>query len=57
MLTQLTEITQLISGQPLSLFEYAYNRISDTMPAFLAELERIWPDEGAIEDEQEVPTE
>ena len=40
----------------LDLFQYAYNRISDTMPKFLAELERIWPEDGAIDDEQEVPT-
>jgi hypothetical protein len=27
------------------LFEFAYNRIADALPAFLAELEPIWPDE------------
>jgi hypothetical protein len=26
----------------LGVFEYAYNRITDTMPAFLTELESIW---------------
>jgi hypothetical protein len=26
----------------LGAFEYAYNRISDLMPPFLAELESIW---------------
>ena len=30
------------------LFDYAYNRISDTMPAFITELDKIWPD--GIED-------
>ena len=30
----------------LGTFEYAYNRISDLMPAFIAELESIWPEEG-----------
>ena len=29
----------------LGLFEYAYNKISDGMPAFLAELEQIWPED------------
>jgi hypothetical protein len=29
----------------LGLFELAYNRISDGMPQFLAELDRIWPEE------------
>ena len=29
----------------LGLFEFAYNRISDAMPEFLAELESIWPEE------------
>lgn len=28
----------------VSLFEYAYNKISDAMPGFLAELEQIWPE-------------
>lgn len=28
----------------LGAFEYAYNRISDLMPPFLAELESIWPE-------------
>jgi hypothetical protein len=32
----------------LDLFEHAYNRISDTMPAFITELDKIWPD--GIED-------
>lgn len=27
----------------LGLFEFAYNKISDVMPAFLAELESLWP--------------
>jgi len=31
----------------LDLFELAYNRISDEMPEFLAELETIWPAEKA----------
>lgn len=31
----------------LGLFELAYNRISDAMPGFLAELESIWPEEKA----------
>lgn len=30
----------------LGLFEFAYNRISDAMPEFLAELETIWPDKA-----------
>lgn len=29
----------------LDLFELAYNRISDAMPEFLAELQSIWSDE------------
>jgi hypothetical protein len=29
----------------LGLFEYAYNKIAEEMPAFLGELEKIWPDE------------
>ena len=31
----------------LGLFEFAYNRISDAMPGFLAELESIWPKKKA----------
>jgi len=27
----------------LGLFEFSYNQISDTMPAFLAEFESLWP--------------
>jgi hypothetical protein len=34
-------ITGALLGS-LDAFEYAYNRISDLMPAFLAELESIW---------------
>ena len=30
----------------LGAFEYAYNRIADLMPAFLAELESIWSDDA-----------
>src|SRR5215831_17160134 len=37
-------ITNAMLGS-LRLFEHAYNRISEVMPAFLAELERIWPDD------------
>ena len=29
----------------LGAFEYAYNKISELMPGFLAELEGIWPSE------------
>ncbi len=29
----------------LDLFEFAYNRISDVLPEFLAELQSIWPEE------------
>jgi hypothetical protein len=36
-------ITNAILGS-LGAFEYAYNRITDLMPAFLAELESIWSD-------------
>jgi hypothetical protein len=28
----------------LQVFEYAYNRISDLMPDFIADLDKIWPD-------------
>jgi len=39
-------VADLLVGS-LNLFEYAYNKISEAMPAFLAELEEIWPeDEG-----------
>jgi hypothetical protein len=31
----------------LALFELAYNRISDGMPEFLAELDSFWPKETA----------
>jgi hypothetical protein len=34
----------------LGLFELAYNRISDAMPRFLAELEGIWPEDRAATD-------
>lgn len=34
----------------LGAFEYAYNQISEEMPAFLAELESIWPDDPARPD-------
>ena len=30
----------------LGLFEFAYNKISEALPEFLAELESIWPEEG-----------
>lgn len=30
----------------LGAFEYAYNKISDAMPKFLAELESLWPEQG-----------
>lgn len=30
----------------LGLFEHAYNRVSDTMPNFLSELESLWPKGG-----------
>jgi hypothetical protein len=33
----------------LRLFELAYNKISDGMPEFLAELESIWPEEKKTE--------
>jgi hypothetical protein len=36
-------ITSAMLGS-LGAFEYAYNRISELMPAFLAELESIWSD-------------
>lgn len=36
-------ITSAMLGS-LDAFQYAYNRISDLMPAFLAELESIWSD-------------
>ena len=38
-------ITNAILGS-LGAFEYAYNRIADLMPAFLAELESIWSDDA-----------
>jgi hypothetical protein len=38
-------ITNAMLGS-LGAFEYAYNRIADLMPAFLAELESIWSDDG-----------
>lgn len=38
-------ITNAMLGS-LGAFEYAYNRIADLMPAFLAELESIWPDDS-----------
>jgi hypothetical protein len=31
----------------LGTFDFAYNRISDAMPGFLAELDSIWPKETA----------
>ena len=34
----------------LSLFDLAYNHISDAMPGFLAELESIWPKEAGATD-------
>jgi len=34
----------------LGLFEFAYNRISDAMPGFLAKLESIWPEDQAATD-------
>jgi hypothetical protein len=36
-------VSALLGG--LDLFEFAYNRISDGMPEFLAELESIWPED------------
>jgi hypothetical protein len=39
----------MISGAmlgALGAFEYAYNHISDLMPAFLAELESLWSDDA-----------
>ena len=38
-------ITNAILGS-LGAFEYAYNRITNLMPAFLAELESIWSDDA-----------
>ena len=38
-------ITSAILGS-LGAFEYAYNQISNLMPAFLAELESIWSDDA-----------
>lgn len=38
-------VNALLGG--LSLFELAYQRISNAMPGFLAELERIWPEDQA----------
>jgi hypothetical protein len=38
-------ITNAMLGS-LGAFEYAYNRIADLMPAFLAELESIWSDDS-----------
>jgi hypothetical protein len=38
-------ITNAILGS-LGAFEYAYNRITNLMPAFLAELDSIWSDDG-----------
>ena len=35
-------VTALLGA--LELFKLAYNRISDGMPEFLAELESIWPE-------------
>lgn len=37
-------ITNALLGS-LSAFEYAYNKISDAMPAFLAELESLWSED------------
>lgn len=34
----------------LGLFEFSYNRISEAMPGFLAELESIWPEEKSATD-------
>ena len=30
----------------LGSFEYAYNKISNTLPTYLAELESLWPEDG-----------
>jgi hypothetical protein len=38
----------------LGLFELAYNRISDRMPKFLAELESIWPEENSDQHDEKV---
>lgn len=42
-------VRALVGG--LMAFEGAYNKISDVMPLFIAELEKIWPDEGVVEKE------
>ena len=46
--TKYTIVNALLGA--LSLFELAYNRISDAMPGFLAELESIWPEDQAATD-------
>lgn len=38
------QITNALIGG-LQAFAYAYNKISGDMPDFLAELEKLWPDE------------
>lgn len=46
-LRDLDSLRSMITGAmlgSLGAFEYAYNRISDLMPVFLAELESIWSD-------------
>jgi hypothetical protein len=48
-------ITKTLLGS-LGGFEYAYNRISDLMPAFLAELESIWPDEPGCQPSSQEPS-
>jgi hypothetical protein len=40
-----SRITSAMLGSP-GAFEYAYNQISNLMPAFLAELESIWSDDA-----------
>ena len=46
-------VADLLVGS-LMLFEYAYNKISEAMPAFLAELEPIWPEDQGSEAGDEV---
>ena len=43
-------IANLLVGS-LGLFDYAYNKISEDMTAFLAELEQIWPEGGVNQSE------
>ena len=43
------DLAPILSFGSLGAFEYAYNRISDLMPVFLAELESIWPENPKVE--------